>query len=110
LVLDLTSNGVDNDGAELLGKALANNRKLTEINLTSNRVGSIGVTTLFKYIAKNETLKVIRVRKLKLVSFLDLQLNCFLFSVTMIFLKGTSLSTFCFNFLHRSAGVLKSEI
>lgn len=67
-VLDLTSNGVDNQGAENLGKALASNRKLTELNLTSNRVGLEGVASLFKCIAKNESLEIIRVSKIKISS------------------------------------------
>ena len=61
-MFDLSSNGVDSEAAELLGKALVHNRKLEDLNLNSNRVGFNGIAALFKYVGKNENLRTLRVR------------------------------------------------
>ena len=60
-LLDLSANGIDDIAANCLGKAVATNRYLTELNLNSNRIGIDGVKTLFTHLGKNESLKILRV-------------------------------------------------
>ena len=59
--LDLSNNGVDNDGADTVAKALEANVCLEDLSLNSNRVGLKGLTNIFKALGKNENLKILRV-------------------------------------------------
>ena len=60
-VLDLSSNGVNNAGAECIAKALIQNRTLEELNLNGNRVGLAGLINIFKALGTNDCLKFLRV-------------------------------------------------
>ena len=60
-VLDISNNGVNNDGAACLSKALVQNRTLEELNLNGNRVGLVGTTNIFKSLCTNDCLRTLRV-------------------------------------------------
>ena len=64
-VLDISNNGVNNDGAACLSKALVQNRTLEELNLNGNRVGLVGTTNIFKSLCTNDCLCTLRVSEMR---------------------------------------------
>ena len=60
-MLDLSNNGVNNDGARRLSEALVQNRTLEELTLNGNRVGLNGIISLFKALNTNDCLRCMRV-------------------------------------------------
>ena len=50
-------NGIGNDGARVLGRAIKDNWVLEELDVSSSRIGYEGLGMLFAEMAGNETLK-----------------------------------------------------
>jgi len=54
-------NGLSLDGSVILGKAIAHNRTLRELNISSNRIPIQGAMDIAKGLYVNDTLMVLRV-------------------------------------------------
>lgn len=55
-------NGFGYDGADVLGKALNQNRTLRELNVAHNRIPEKGAILIAAGLRNNDTLKTLRVR------------------------------------------------
>ncbi len=54
-------NGLADQGAILIGKALGANQTLEELNLTANRIHDLGVLGIAKGLERNDTLHTLQV-------------------------------------------------
>ena len=68
LKINLSWNGFGNEGAVALGKALAHNVMLEELDMRSNRIGPQGFVALFSCFKENNTLKKISVRNISILT------------------------------------------
>lgn len=59
--LDLSWNGLAEDGAKALGVALPCNHSLKELDITCNRISACSLPHFLKGVENNDTLKVLRV-------------------------------------------------
>ena len=59
--LDLSMNGLSNEGARLIGEALAANENLQELNISGNRIGIEGASHIARALQTNNTLNTLRV-------------------------------------------------
>ena len=57
--------GLGIDGAEVISKALKENRTLLELDISLNRIGLEGARDIAKGMKENDTLKILRVSKVK---------------------------------------------
>ena len=59
--LNLSMNGLANNGAKVLAKALKTNYTLAELDISNNRIGLEGCALIAKAMKKNDALEVLRV-------------------------------------------------
>lgn len=64
LKINLAWNGFSNEGAEILGKALAHNLVLEELDLRCNRIGPTGFASLCLCFKDNNSLKKLMVKNI----------------------------------------------
>lgn len=56
-ILILDENGIDNNGAKIIGTILKLNKGLTDLSLKKNLIGNLGAKELLNGLKKNKTLK-----------------------------------------------------
>ena len=70
-------NGLSDDGARLVGRALVENDTLQELNISGNRIGIDGAWYIANALEKNNTLHTLRVRNSEICESSSLSVICF---------------------------------
>ena len=70
-------NGLSDDGARLVGRALVENDTLQELNISGNRIGIGGAWHVANALEKNNTLHTLRVRNSEIRESSSLSVICF---------------------------------